>query len=76
MYGNHVHNAVIAARETESGISIHLVNEAYDEGRILAQHRCPVSYNDTAHTLAEKIHILEQKHFPAAIRELVKSLNV
>ncbi|HLC82454.1 MAG TPA: formyltransferase family protein, partial [Bacteroidia bacterium] len=73
MYGMNVHKAVIAAKEKESGISIHYVNEKYDEGKIIVQHKCEVSENDTADTLAEKIHELEYNHFPKAIEELLSN---
>ncbi len=69
MYGDHVHRAVIAAGEKESGITIHRVNEKYDEGDIVAQFRCPVSAEDTSDTLAAKIHELEHRHFPETIEQ-------
>lgn len=72
MYGNAVHEAVIAARETESGITIHLVDEFYDNGRILFQDRCVVEKNDTADILAKKIHALEHKHFPTVIEQYIR----
>jgi formyltetrahydrofolate-dependent phosphoribosylglycinamide formyltransferase len=72
MYGAHVHEAVIAAGEKESGISIHWVNEHYDEGAIIFQAKCPVDANDTASTLAEKIHALEHAHFAPTIEQLLK----
>lgn len=73
MYGMNVHQAVIQAKEKESGISIHFVNEHYDEGRIISQHRCTVSENDTAETLAQKIHELEYEHFSNTIENLLIS---
>lgn len=72
MYGHHVHEAVIAAGEKESGITMHLVNEHYDEGRTLAQFRCSVAPGDTPEVLAEKIHALEQAHVPAVIDSFLK----
>ncbi len=69
MYGMNVHTAVVNAGETESGISIHYVNENYDEGEIIEQHRCSISKGDTAETLAEKIHELEYEFFPKAIEK-------
>src|SRR5579862_6034492 len=72
MYGMHVHRAVISNGETESGISIHYVNDKYDEGEVIEQHRCAISTEDTAETLAEKIHHLEHTFFPAAIEKLIK----
>lgn len=71
MYGMHVHRAVIGAKEKESGISIHFVNEHYDEGKIISQHACAVSENDTPETLAAKIHELEHTYFPLAIEKLM-----
>lgn len=71
MYGEHVHQAVIAANETESGITIHYVNENYDEGAIVAQEKCTVTEEDTAESLAEKIHALEHLHFPRVIKEVI-----
>jgi phosphoribosylglycinamide formyltransferase 1 len=67
MYGHHVHNAVLAAGESESGITIHYVNEAYDEGNILLQARCPVLPGDSAHQLAARIHRLEHFYYPRLI---------
>jgi len=69
MYGMKVHEAVIAARESESGITIHYVNEHYDEGQILFQAKCAVLPSDTADTLAEKIHVLEYRWFPEVIEK-------
>ncbi len=71
MYGHHVHQAVIDAREKESGITIHYVNENYDEGNTIFQARCVVEENDTPDTLAAKIHHLEQLHFPRVIEEVI-----
>lgn len=71
MYGMHVHKAVVNACETESGISIHYVNEKYDEGEIIAQHRCPVSKEDTPETVAKKIHELEYAFFPKVIEQIL-----
>jgi phosphoribosylglycinamide formyltransferase-1 len=74
MYGNHVHEAVIAAGETESGITIHLVNSKYDEGKILFQTTCPVSPDETPETLATKIHRLEHRHYPIVIEQYISKL--
>lgn len=71
MYGMHVHNAVIKAGEAESGITIHRVNEAYDEGSILMQKTVPIQPGDTPELLAEKIHALEFKYYPQAIAALL-----
>jgi phosphoribosylglycinamide formyltransferase-1 len=69
MYGHYVHKAVIAAGETESGITIHRVNEHYDQGAILFQATCPVLPGDTADTLAQRIHALEHAHYPRVVQE-------
>jgi len=71
MYGVHVHEAVIAAGEKESGITIHWVNEHYDEGAIIFQAKCSIDANDTADTLANKIHALEHAHFAPTIEKLL-----
>lgn len=72
MYGSFVHQAVIENKETESGITIHYVNENYDEGAIIFQAKTTISENDSADSLAEKIHQLEYKHFPEVIASLLK----
>ncbi len=69
MYGARVHEAVLAAGERQSGITIHRVNERYDEGDILAQFTCPVLPDDTPETLAARIHALEHEHFPKTIEK-------
>jgi phosphoribosylglycinamide formyltransferase-1 len=71
MYGMKVHEAVIANKDKESGISIHFVNEEYDKGRIILQEKCMIAVDDTAETLAKKVHSLEYKHFPLAIEKLL-----
>ena len=71
MYGHNVHNAVIAAAEKESGITIHYVNEVYDSGNIILQARCKVHEGDTTDTLAGRIHQLEHFYFPRAIEYLL-----
>lgn len=71
MYGHFVHEAVLAAGEKESGITIHYVDEIYDHGTIIFQDKCPVSPTDTAETLAKKIHGLEYKNFPLVIEQLL-----
>ncbi|HIW10461.1 MAG TPA: phosphoribosylglycinamide formyltransferase [Candidatus Rikenella faecigallinarum] len=75
MYGHHVHEAVLAAGETQSGITIHLVNERYDSGDILFQATVPVSPDDTPDSLAEKIHTLEHRHFPTVIEQTIQQLG-
>jgi len=73
MYGNRVHQAVIANGEKRSGITIHLVNEEYDKGQVLFQAECLVSPDETAETLAQKIHQLEYEHFPEAVADYLLS---
>jgi phosphoribosylglycinamide formyltransferase-1 len=75
MYGDRVHAAVIAAGERESGITIHRVNERYDEGAVIAQFRCEVTSDDTPETLAAKIHALEHRHFPEVIEQDILNLK-
>lgn len=67
MYGQFVHEAVIANKETESGITIHYVDEVYDHGQIILQATCVVDDDDTPETLANKVQALEHRHFPAAV---------
>lgn len=67
MYGKHVHKAVEEAKETESGITIHLVNEEYDKGKVLAQHKVNLSESDSAETIEQKVRALELKYFPIEI---------
>jgi len=74
MYGEKVHEAVIAAGDRESGITIHYVNSFYDEGDIIFQARCKIEPGDTPETLASKIHALEYKYFPEVIEKLVTAL--
>ena len=73
MYGHFVHEAIIEAGEKISGITIHLVNEKYDEGRILFQASCEVLSTDTPDTLAQKIHQLEHQYFPEIIEDYILS---
>lgn len=72
MYGHHVHEAVIAAKEKESGITIHHVNEAYDEGNIILQARCAVTADDTPSSLANRIHKLEHYYYPRVIEFMLR----
>lgn len=67
MYGNFVHEAVIANKEKESGISIHYVDEVYDNGQIVLQATCMIDENETPETLAKKVQVLEHRHYPAAV---------
>ena len=71
MYGRHVHEAVIANGEEESGITIHFVDEQYDHGATIFQAMCPVEKDDTADTLAERIHALEHKHFARVLEQTI-----
>lgn len=73
MYGMRVHEAVISAGETESGITIHHVNEHYDEGNIIFQAKCSLEPGDTPEMLAQKVHALEHRYFPKVIADLVES---
>ena len=75
MYGERVHQAVLANHETESGITIHYVNKFYDEGEIIFQARCKVEPDDTPETLASRVHSLEYKYFPEVIERLVMNLG-
>ena len=72
MYGSRVHEAVIANRETESGISFHYVDELYDHGKLIFQAKCKVAASDTADTLAAKVHTLEHEHYPRVISQLLE----
>lgn len=71
MYGDRVHQAVVAAGEQESGITIHYINERYDEGNTIFQATCPVLPDDTAEDVAKKVHALEYEHFPLIIEKLI-----
>ncbi len=75
MYGQSVHEAVIASGENESGITIHFVDELYDHGEIIFQAKCEVAPNDTAQTLAHKIHVLEHANYPHIIASVVQKQN-
>ena len=74
MYGAHVHKAVIDAKESKSGITIHLVNSQYDKGDILYQSECDVMPCDTPELLAERIHNLEYQYFPRVIEEYMNKI--
>lgn len=71
MYGMHVHEAVVAAGEKESGITIHYINENYDEGAVIFQATCPVLPTDTPEEVATKVHALEYVHYPHVIEEVL-----
>jgi len=74
MYGQGVHEAVIAGKETESGITIHYVDDKYDNGDIIMQVKCPVLPGDTPELLAHRIHALEYANYPVVIEELVRKM--
>lgn len=71
MYGMHVHEAVRAANEKETGITIHFVNQHYDEGSIIAQFACAIDPNDSALEIAKKVQLLEHENYPKVIAEVV-----
>ena len=71
MYGIKVHQAVKEAGEPETGITIHYVNENYDDGNILFQARCPISADDTAEMIAAKVHLLEYEYYPQVIEKIM-----
>jgi phosphoribosylglycinamide formyltransferase 1 len=71
MYGDKVHQAVVANKEKESGITIHYVDENYDEGQIIFQAKCAVELTDTPDDVARKVHQLEYEHFPKVIEKLL-----
>lgn len=71
MYGQRVHEAVLAAKEKESGITIHYVDELYDHGKIILQKTCPVEETDTPALLAKKVQILEHEWYPKTIEKLL-----
>jgi phosphoribosylglycinamide formyltransferase-1 len=73
MYGMNVHKAVLASKAKESGITIHRVNQNYDEGDIIFQATCPVLTGDTPESLAERIHVLEHQNYPRVIEEILLS---
>ncbi len=75
MYGDHVHEAVVAAGDTESGITIHLIDADYDKGTTFFQAKCPVLPTDTPDDVAAKVHALEYEHFPHVIEEILSQLD-
>lgn len=74
-YGNHVHAAVLQNKEKETGITIHYVNEEYDEGQIIMQSKCPVLETDTEETLAQKVHQLEYEFYPKVIEQIAEKIQ-
>ena len=75
MYGSYVHEAVVASGEKETGITIHFVNEYYDEGRIIFQAKCPVLHDDSPDDVATKVHALEYEHFPRVVGEIASGIS-
>lgn len=75
MYGDRVHEAVVAAGDTESGITIHLIDCDYDKGTTFFQATCTVLPTDTPHDVAQKVHALEYEHFPRVIEEIMHTLD-
>ncbi|HLW40543.1 MAG TPA: formyltransferase family protein, partial [Brumimicrobium sp.] len=71
MYGMNVHQAVFDHQEKESGMTVHLVNEAYDDGKILAQYKAAISPEDTPETIQKKVLALEHKHFPEVVEKYI-----
>lgn len=74
MYGMYVHRAVVEAKETESGITIHYVNANYDEGAIIEQHKCKVLKTDTAEEVQANVLQLEHKYFASCIERLINQI--
>lgn len=72
MFGERVHEAVIAAGEKQSGITIHYVNSRYDEGAMIFQAKCDITPTDTPETLAAKVHELEYEYFPKVIEDVLR----
>lgn len=75
MYGDRVHQAVVAAGETETGITIHYLNEHFDEGETIVQYKCPVLPQDTAEDVAKKVHALEYEYYPQVIARLLSEIR-
>ena len=75
MWGHHVHEAVKAAGDTETGITIHYVSPVCDGGEIIAQFSTPVDPDDTPDTIADKVHLLEMAHFPPVLADVFAHLE-
>ena len=75
MWGHHVHEAVKAAGETQTGMTVHYVSEVCDGGEIIAQFSTPISPDDTPDDIAAKEHVLEMQHFPQVIEQEVRALS-
>ena len=76
MYGKNVHAAVLAEKETKTGITIHLVNEVFDEGRIMNQYECVIDMGETIASLEGKINALERRYFPNAILTIIEQMTI
>lgn len=76
MYGHHVHEAVKAAGETETGMTVHYVSNKVDGGEIIAQFSTPLSPDDTPDDIAEKEHVLEMQHFPQVVEEVIAKNHI
>lgn len=74
MYGDHVHKAVVEAGESQTGITIHYVNEHYDEGQIIFQTKCPVTLGQTFEDVAQNVHELEYQYYPEIIEQTVNKI--
>ncbi len=75
MFGMNVHRTILQNRESQSGISIHFVNEEYDKGDIIFQAYCDIEDSETPESLASKVHQLEYKHFPEVVNDLLDSIQ-
>ena len=75
MYGHFVHEAVVAAKDVQSGITIHFVNENYDEGNVIFQATCEVNATDLPDDVAQKVQVLEHEHYPRVIDELIAKIS-
>ena len=75
MYGMYVHQAVMEAGEKVTGITIHYVNEKYDEGQIIFQARCDIAPGDTPEDIADKVHALEYQYYPKVVEDLIKNIE-
>ncbi len=76
MYGRKIHEAIVANQETETGITIHYVDEKYDEGKVIFQARCAVDPNDTPEIVENKVHELEYKYYPKIIDDILKGMKL
>ena len=74
MYGHHVHEAVCKAGETKSGMTIHYVNEKFDEGEVIFQAECQLETNETPESIAEKVLALEHRYYPPIVEKVLNQL--